>query len=267
VTLVGHLQLDLFNQNKCIPPLIDLNLKLYHSSNAFRLMSNETNAAHRLIVHSCKLIIRTKEVAPSLMLAHEQMLQRQNFRIPVKRVHAKHFALAQGEGVRTMDNILTGELPELVILGFVASTAMAGSYKENPFYFQHMDVQEIFLEANGERFPRLNWAPDFEQDYMLAYKGFLSALDQYDEEKYPAISYEEYSRGLTLFAFKLSATPLGPGILTGAPTVLHSPTRTGSVRLHVRFGTITPQHLNMIMLAQYKGLIEIDKFRNVVVTN
>jgi hypothetical protein len=266
VTLVGHLQVDLFNQSKCLPPLVDLNIKLYQSSNPFRLMG-AANSGARLSLKSCKLVIRTKEVSPSLMLAHEQMLQRMNFRIPVKRVHAKHFTLATGETVRTMDNILMGELPELVLIAFVYSTSMAGAYNENPFFFRNMGIEEIFLEANGERYPRLNWAPNFAADYMLAYKGFLSALDQYDEQQYPAISYEEYSRGLTIFAFKLGATPLGPGILTGAPAVLHSPTRTGSVRLHVRFGATTTQNLNMLVFAQYKGLIEIDKFRNVIVTN
>jgi hypothetical protein len=269
VTLIGRLHVDIFNQEKCIPPLIDVNIRLYQTSEAFRLMTGTANPDHKVRIMDCVLQVRTKEVSPSLMMAHEKMVQLENFRIPIKRVHAKHFALPTQSQLHTIDNVLMGEIPELVIIGFVPSTAMAGAYAENPFYFTHQDLREIWLEANGERFPRLNWAPNFgaDADTMLAYKGFLSALEQYDEDDRPAISYDEYRSGLSLFAFKLTATPLGPGLLTGGAPVVRSPTRTGSVRLHMRFGTQTPVNLNVLLLAQYKGMIEIDKFRNVVLTD
>jgi hypothetical protein len=51
----------------------------------------------------------------------------------------------------------------------------------------------------------------------------------------------------------------------GGAQVVRSPTRTGSVRLHVRFAA-NPGNINILLLAQYKGQIEIDKFRNVVLT-
>ena len=54
---------------------------------------NAVQAAWKLKITEARLMIRTEEVSDSLVVAHEQMLQKTNMRIPLRRVTMKHISI------------------------------------------------------------------------------------------------------------------------------------------------------------------------------
>ena len=88
VTFIGRPHLDLFHQEKLIPSNIDIKLRLIPNTHAFILKTPASvDAQHpqvnyRIHIASARLFIRSKEVAPNLILAHEKLLQTTNYSIP-----------------------------------------------------------------------------------------------------------------------------------------------------------------------------------------
>ncbi|KAF0143869.1 MAG: hypothetical protein FD143_3411 [Ignavibacteria bacterium] len=80
-TLIGRPHLDLFHQEKLIPANIDMKLRLIPNTHPFLLKTpapvdvQHPQVNYKIHIASARLFIRTKEISPNLILAHEKMLQ------------------------------------------------------------------------------------------------------------------------------------------------------------------------------------------------
>ena len=84
VTLIGRPHLDLFHQQKLIPANIDLKLKRIPNTSAFLLKSIDTGHDHpqvnyKVQIMRARFLIRTKHIAPSLIVGQQRVLQTKNY--------------------------------------------------------------------------------------------------------------------------------------------------------------------------------------------
>ena len=70
----------------------------------------------------------------------------------------------------------------------------------------------------------------------------------------------EWANGYTLYAFKITDGPIGPG--TYGP---RSKSATGFARLEVSFATAVNINIKVVLLYQMLGRIEFDRFNAVLV--
>ena len=160
VTLIGRPHLDLFHQEKLIPANVDIKLRLIPNSNTFLLKTaapggNNPQVNYKLHLLSARLFIRTKEISPNLILAHEKMLQSTNYSIPYNRIVTKILTIPNGTNQMEFDNVYQGKLPDLVVVGLISDANMTGGYQRNPFNFGNFGLNYICMQANGELIPRL----------------------------------------------------------------------------------------------------------------
>ena len=69
--------MDLFHQEKLIPPHCDLKFRFIPQKSEFVLIAKDAdaqNANYRITITSARLFIRTKTASPSLLIAHEKLL-------------------------------------------------------------------------------------------------------------------------------------------------------------------------------------------------
>jgi hypothetical protein len=71
----------------------------------------------------------------------------------------------------------------------------------------------------------------------------------------------ECSTGYTLYSFKITDGPVGPG--TEGPS---SKSTTGSFRLEIGFSAAQNHNIKVIVLYQMLGVLEFDQFRNVIIS-
>ena len=71
----------------------------------------------------------------------------------------------------------------------------------------------------------------------------------------------EWSDGFTIYAFKITDGPVGPG--TEGP---RSKSTTGSIRLEIGFSAAKNRNIKVIVLYQMLGVLEFDQFRNVIIS-
>ena len=131
----------------------------------------------------------------------------------------------------SFENVYTGLLPDRVIAVLVKDKALAGDHKENPFYFTNWDVRRIEMKRNGTSVPRLGYRPDFDKgDIMEGYLTFQEQLGFMLGDKCVAFDPDDWKDGATIFSFKITDGPIGPGDISP-----RSRSVEGNMRLEIDF--------------------------------
>ena len=65
----------------------------------------------------------------------------------------KHLSIPANQTSINFDNVFTGALPDLVVVGLVSDADLAGGYQRNPFDFRNFGVNRIELKRNGTSRP------------------------------------------------------------------------------------------------------------------
>ena len=93
-------------------------------------------------------------------------------------------------------------MPSRVVLGFVKTSAYGGTLNEDPFYFNHIDVEYLNLKVASRSLPyaqgiRMDYTNNnYTQGYLTLHKNIREASN--------GISYDNYKNGHTVYAFDLS---------------------------------------------------------------
>lgn len=254
VTLTGRPHLDLFHQDKDLPPGVRLNLRFIPCPTEFVLKRGAGAALYKLKISSIRLWLRAKEVSSSLLLAHQAMLQQHNMRLPYNKVALKHLTIPTGVTAQEFDNIYAGLLPIRMLVAFVRDDHMQPAWGANPFLFENLNISYMALRVNGEQFPRTPLQPDFGEnaDYIREYLMVIDAMNLDFGNKAIDLSPTEWATNYPFFIFRL--TP------TGLPTV----PATGAARLEIQFRAATTRVNNVICYAEFPAMLEIDQFSNVI---
>ena len=171
----------------------------------------------------------------------------------------KHLSISANQTSINFDNVFTGALPNLVVVGLVSDADLAGGYQRNVFNFRNFGVYRIELKRNGTSRPSKGYTPNFATgQYIMAYSTFLQELECDTGNKSVSLTPSEWANGYTLYAFKITDGPIGPG--TYGP---RSKSATGSARLKVSLSAAINENIKVVLLNQVLGRIEFDRF-NVV---
>ena len=172
VELVGRPQEDVFQQDRLIPPGVDLHMKLIPGANNFVCKSadpgNQQQENFKVKILHTALVIHTKQMTDVAELAHRELMLTRNMKLPYTRVELKHLSIPANQTSYEFDNVFTGALPGLVVIGLVNDADSAGGYQRQPFNFQ--TVNRVVLMRNGTAVPRegykLNWTRgEYVDDY------------------------------------------------------------------------------------------------------
>lgn len=259
VDLLGHLHCDIFNQERFLLNGVEMRLRLVQNNSAFCLMTNLKNCKIRITEAS--LIVRRVKIAPGILLAHARALAKSTAKYPLTRVEVKAISMHAGIHGDTLDNVILGQLPKRIIIGFVDNKAFNGDYGKNPFNFHHYAINYLSLYVDGQQIPSKPLQTDFidSRMYVDAYHTLFSGSGIHFLNDGNCISRSKYPYGHCLFAFDLT-----PDLSANSSTHWNL-LRHGSVRIEVRFAGSLPTTINCIVYAEYDNVLEIDSSRQVIV--
>lgn len=258
--LIGHLHCDVFNQDKFLINGVEVRMRLVRSKDSFCLM--ESNSLSKIRILDASLLVRRAKISPGVLLAHARMLSKTTAKYPLTRVEVKTFTIHSGLVGETIDNVILGQLPKRVIVGFVDNKAFNGDRKLNPFNFKNYNINFFSLYADGVQIPSRPLQPSFSNEeplYVEAYHTLFSGTGIHFLNEGNSISREDYSQGFTLFAFDLTPD-LSANCAEHWNLVKH-----GSLRLEVRFEKALPVTINCIVYAEFDNVLEIDSSRQIIV--
>ena len=170
----------------------------------------------------------------------------------------KSFALSSGIQSITISNAFIGQLPTRLIMGIVSNAAFNGSFPKNPFNFKHYDLSYLCVLDGNRMIPSKPFLPNFEEsgDYIRAYYSLFTDLGRYHKNQDINISREEYKQGYTLYAIDLTPD-------FSADELHTSITKHGNLSIDLKFSKSLPETANLIVFAEYRNTIEIDRARGV----
>ena len=105
IELIGQLHADIFNQNKLLLNNVDLRIVLSLEKPEFYIMEADTGTAHIKILDA-SLHMNEVKVNPNILLAHRNVLEKQNAVYPYKRVEVKSFTVPKGNSSLSFDNLV-----------------------------------------------------------------------------------------------------------------------------------------------------------------
>ncbi|XP_075439047.1 uncharacterized protein F54H12.2-like [Ascaphus truei] len=256
VELLGHLHSDIFFQEKLILNGLDLKIKLTRNKDTFCLMSAEAEP-FKIQILNASLFVKRVQIAPAVRIGHAQGLLNGNAKYTIDRVGMKIYSIAVGSRVCNLENLFLGQLPKLVIIGFVDNDAFSGAYDKKPLCFKHNHVNFAALYLDGEQIPTKPFQPDFENaNSIREYMALVQIAGKQNADAGFLINREEYVEGYTLFAFDLSPDQERGGHF--------SLIRNGNLRAEIRFSRALDRTVNIIVYCVFDNVIEINQRREVL---
>lgn len=259
VDMIGHLHSDVFNQEKLLLNGVEVKVRLVRSRDSFCLMDSIGGAYVKIL--EANLLVRRVKISPGILLAHARALSKTTAKYPLTRVEVKAISLHSNIHGETLSNIILGQLPKRIIVGFVKNKAFNGHVTLNPFNFDHFNINYLCLYVDGVQIPSKPLKPNFNKDklYVEAYHSLFSGTGIHFLNEGNNISRESYPDGYCLFAFDLTPD-LSANSCTHWNLIKH-----GSIGLEVRFETPLVDTVNCIIYAEYDNILEIDASRQVFI--
>lgn len=258
VEVMGKIHADMFNQSKLLLNNVDLKVVLNLEKPDFYMMCKAEDHSTIKILEAT-MYMNHITVNPNILVAHHRMLTKQNAIYPYKRVEVKSYTLFSGNHSLNLDNVVMGQLPNLLIFAMVSSKAYNGTRTKNPFMFQHFNIQRFNLSVNGSQIP----SQPLEFDFSDKKKGFLSTrgystlfsgtgIHYYD--KGHQITKELFDNGHFMLAFDLTADRSYNA--TCANILNH-----GNIRIEGRFSKQLSEPVTCLVYCEYDTVLKIDQNR------
>jgi len=258
VELMTRLHSDIFNSDRYLLNGVDLTIKLLRNSPEFYLMKSSESFNVKVKINSALLYVRKAKISPQILLAHSMALEKATAKYPIKRVVVNTYTISQNMPNFTTPNLSSSVLPLRVIVGLVDSKAFNGSFKHNPFNFQHFNLRQIQLTLDSKNIPYYKGL-DFDYESNRCLRGYYTLFEGIDKPVFMNgndISRNEYPYGYTLYAFDIS-----PDLCSGDHFNL---LKTGSLVLDLAFSKNLEQPVTLIVYMEYDNMIEIDSARKII---
>ena len=196
--MMGPITVDFLRSSKHLAPGNKLNIKLTKAQDRFLLCSKVANKEYMLSIEDLRLYYYRVRLTESIPPPQTE-------RYLTTRTELKRFPVPTGQPSYSLTIFRGAKLPKSVIIGQVLTSAAEGEYAQNPFNFQHFDLNRISLRQNGRQIPADDYTPDFENGlYMREYLSMFMHTGAYGNDRSNFITSKAFKDGSTLFAYDLT---------------------------------------------------------------
>lgn len=233
IDLQGPIFHDLFNISRYLLNQVDTKVRLNMSPPSFFLNTGEASPpAYKIDILDIYILARKIRVNPAVIYGHNEMLKHSNAKYVFCRSECRSQSIATGSTSFHWENLFQNKAPSRVVIGFVASKAVSGNYKANPFNFENCGIQNLGLFVDnlpvGGNVLKLNFDQTGGSTVMRAFTNLLTTMGKWQRDEGNGLSREAFVSGSTLFAFQLEPLFAQHGEYL-------SLVKTGNVRLDVQF--------------------------------
>jgi hypothetical protein len=260
ITFSNLIHSDFFQCHKYLIPNTSIKLKFIRSDDNFVLLGEE-GKSYKIKFNKLKLQVRKIKIDPGYQQTLEHQLASTPALYNVTQSKIKTFNIPTGTTSIDIPNIIQGNIPRSVHIGFITNDAFNGTITSNPFCFYHHKINNFNIKLNGIPVCPTAFQPDFEAPggAIREYRWFMDNCGIQHENETNGITYDDYINNTAIWNFDLT-----PDLCNSFH--LHE-TKTGSMDVSLSFKTAPAKPLYMIVYACYNSAIAIDVDRNVRVIN
>ena len=235
----GKLHGSMFEQERVLPPGIDLRIKFERAKDALALFSTVANTKPRIVITKALLNILQVKVHPSILQEQMGMLARNVPAIyPLNKVEMHIESLKDKTIGDVKANLFHGKVPKYIIMAMTSTAAFYGDYGKNPFNFKHYNLESLHLTRDGENIMFEKMEFSFKQENVLKeYMSLYQSNNLLGKNSALPISYDEFQNGFTHFQWNLTDDRKGMNA---------SPDQTANLTLTFKFEQPTEEPITMI---------------------
>ena len=149
---ISNVNCDLFRSDKYLPPTLDLRVTFYHTTDEFRLINTGTTQKKiKLQLLEAKLLYERHYLQPSINLSHLKVWQTHPVALSIPNTVLKSYSIPSGSLSNANETVITGAIPNYLIIGLVTQKSYVGSYADNPFVFKHHSLLSCGLTINSDQ--------------------------------------------------------------------------------------------------------------------
>jgi hypothetical protein len=247
---------DFFQCHKYLVPNTDIKLKFIRNDDSFSIIG-EAGKSYKIKVNKLRLLVRKIKIDPGYQQTLESQLATTPALYNLTQSKIKTFNIPTSTTSLDIPNIIQGNIPRSVHIGFVTSDAFNGVITENPFTFGNHSINNFNIKINGIPVCPTAFQPDFTVDggAIREYRWFLDNCGIQHENETNGITYDDFTNNSAFWNFDLT-----PDLCNSFH--LHE-TKSGSMDVSISFKTALASPLYMIVYACYNSAIAIDSDRNV----
>lgn len=254
VELLIPIQMSLTNQSRVIPQRTDLRFQFTKGDPEYYLMGNTegiTPSDYDIEITFAELWITKHIIEDTKLAAQEEIWKKMPVKIPIFREVTSFHTMQSGFQDITIPNLHLGQVPDRIIFGIMRAENFSGSFKTNPFYFEHHNLESIDFRLNSESLPGMPIKMDYaNNNFMEAYS--LLTKPWYRKNKGHYIAPHSFPHGYGLYNIDTSHD--GYSSVGAFFPVL----RTGGVLdLHLKFSTAPDYAIVLVFIFYFNNMIKI----------
>lgn len=250
---------DIFNIQKFMISHVPILIRFYRSKADFVLLTDASDLnKYKIQILEVTLIVRRVKVANSIALAHNLTLNSGPAIYPINRTETRSFVISKDLIVKSLDNIFIGQLPFRVSVALVEQEAYSGNITLNPFDFKHFNYAQLKLKTDSNiDIPEIK--VDFDKKmYIDAFNSMVynSGIRYLDAGN--SLTYENFAKGYHIAVFDLTQD-------LSSSSSHWCMQNSGVFGIDIKFSKALKSPIILILLAEFRSIIEIDKNRNVLI--
>ncbi|KAL7075542.1 hypothetical protein ACQ4LE_005308 [Meloidogyne hapla] len=178
-------------------------------------------------------------------------------RYAVRKTLMKQLFITQGR-YEFNSNIFMDKIPRRIILGLVSNSDYVGAVERSPFNFQHFNVREISIIANGRSYPQAPYDLDYKNfKYARPFNDMNDALGFANSCESNGITYQQFGQNSCIYVFNLTNSGEDQGDTFDL-------IKNGTTSVSIKFNQpVLEGGAMLIVMGEADSLIMLDKNRTI----
>lgn len=263
VELFGKIHVDFFNQPKYLLNNVDVKISFAKEKPSFYIMEDPKMGSSNIKILDANIFVDQLTINPNLLIAHHRILEKTTSKYPIKKVVVRQFTINSKTHSLNIDNVVIGQLPNVIVFGMVKNESYTGAFDKNPFHFESFDLNQFVLFLDGQQIPskplKFNHDAEKGKNTSLGYRTLFKGSGIHHYDRGLQVTKEMYDNCYFLLVHDLTADHAHDSdCMNGI--------KQGNLRIEGTFTTAIPDATTCILLFEFDQLIEIDSNRNVKIT-
>jgi hypothetical protein len=254
---ISKLDVDICNQPRYIVNQCEIDIELLPNDSNFVVIAPTAATSLHFEITGLKLYVKTLELVDSLSYDINKKLELKPARYPLRKSSIK--AMYIGEDQREYNGCLWfDQIPRRVVLAMVANADYIGARATSPFNFQHFNVRDISIIANGTNHPSAPYSLDFpNKKYARIFHDTMEAIGYAGSIESNGISMKRYANGWCFFVFNLTASKEDNGDTFDL-------IKPGSCLIKISFSAAVPDGgIILVAMGEIDSLLMLDRNRTI----
>ena len=247
--LAGAPYVDFLQADKHFAPGNKLTLTFHQNSSKFALLCS-TEFKYKIVIKRLELYGRRMVLEPSI---HQKILSQNsvfNYTCQHTELREIHMPKGSKEGSYRINH--GGPFHKQILLVQVATEALVGDFKRNPFYFRNYKLNYLEIKENQKSYPTEPFTPDYTTgDYMRTYLSLFQNTGKWRKNAGNCVSHRQFRDSMNIYAnYRTPDMCLGSHLHVG---------KDGTIDVIIKREEALPENVTLLVFMIRDQIISINR--------